>query len=133
MAAKKVATCCAHHRAYSRSKAPCVREQGVVKSSKDAQTRVTTRDDGQFVRTAIVINLKRDGERQGGSLDVVDQDGNFLVQIVISAGEDFIIVDTIDVEKRYPKRAAIAFPNKQQKRITIDDKGTIVSADFRMK
>jgi len=77
-----------------------------AKKSKDAYTKISVHDDGTFVRTALVAN---GGDT--GSIDLVDAKGVRLAQVNISLlrghaedGGECLIVDVIDVDRRYSRR-----------------------------
>lgn len=98
---------------------------------RDARTKTTEHIDDGFVRTALVIDPR---DTECGSIDLVDLAGVFLARINIGICRDkedgeTLIVDTIDVAKRYTKHMACAFPNGMRTRI--DGAGPLVSADFR--
>lgn len=102
--------------------------------AKDATTKVATFASERFKRTALVIGAKQDD----GSVDVLRKDGTRIAQINIFYGEgdgrkdgEFLIVDVIDVDKRFPVRRALVFANHKQQSIEVGD-GNLVSADFRV-
>jgi hypothetical protein len=102
--------------------------------SQPASTEMSTYDDSQFIRTAIVMR----SYGKGGSLDVVDEAGERLCQINISfrkadgteGNTDWLNVDIIDVDKTWPQRQAITFyPGKPDRRIT--GAGRVVATEFK--
>ncbi len=106
------------------------RNAGKSKSA-DARTRTTSRDDGKFVRTAVVIPC----QGSPGSVDLVDPDGQLLVRVNVSLlrqpdGET-LIVDVIDVAERYVERKAIGFSRSERTTLDVPKGGTLVSVDFR--
>lgn len=74
-----------------------------------------------------------------GSIDLVDAAGNFLVQVNISflqtantkAEGETLIVDVIDVSKRYESRRVIVFSQTERKFVDFPPGGTLASVDFR--
>ncbi len=97
--------------------------------SNDAQSKLTTHDDGKFVRTAIVI---------GGteSIDLVAQDGTLLARINVvflpnSEAGEHLIVDVIDVADRYKSRRMLAFSQTERVISVVPEGGKLVSADFQ--
>jgi hypothetical protein len=99
--------------------------------SEPAYTRVAVHDDSAFIRTALVVGPKAEGER-GGSVDLVDAAGQRLAQVNVfwDPAEEHLIVDVIDVDKRFPERAMHTFKFKRHQSVRAS---TIVSADFRRK
>lgn len=102
---------------------------------EDARTPTTTYDDGKFVRTALVV-----GEGEYGSVDVVcARTGKRLCQLNVfyepkaaDGAEDALMVDVIDVEKRYPARRALVFSRtKGRSHINVPEDGNLVGVDFR--
>lgn len=97
----------------------------------DATTPVTTRADGNFKRTAIVITP---GDSEHGSIDIVGPHGELLARINTfafraSSGEiNRVIIDTIDAGERFEKHTAVTFEPKDGRKFT--KTGTLVSADF---
>lgn len=103
-------------------------------NAKDGLTETTTRvDEDGFKRTALVIGAKK-GD---GSIDVVDKHGRRLCQINIShgtaEGEEYAIVDVIDVDDRFSGRAALHFTHGKRHRADLGPKANLVSVDFRRK
>ena len=96
--------------------------------SKNAETKTTTFDDGAFLRTALVVD-----EAHVGSIDVVDKRGKRLGQINIFVGEDSLIVDVLDIEKRFPNKRALAFTRHSSRDMDAFPESTLVSVDFRRK
>lgn len=101
--------------------------------TKDATTRTTTRTDTEdgFTRTAIVCDAG-----DGPSVDLVTSSGVRLAQVNISftlddEGNEVLIVDVIDVDKRYQRRRALAFSPKVRREMKVPRGGTLVSVDFR--
>lgn len=99
--------------------------------SEDAQTPTTTYDDGNFVRTAIVV------DRAGGSFDLVAADGTRLAEINVftyphqrpeDAPADHVIVDVIDVDDKWTKRTALTFPDGQRQ---FHETHKVTSVEFR--
>lgn len=72
--------------------------------STDAQTKITTYDDGTFIRTAVVSDPE-----SGRSIDVVDKDGKRLAQINIFRSNDAFMVDVIDVDDQFTERKVIGW------------------------
>lgn len=98
-----------------------------------ATTDTTTFDDGTFVRTALMIE-----GTDTGSVDVVNKAGKRLCQINISLGtakecDEYLIVDVIDVDKRYTKRRALVFSPDKRAEMDVPEGGNLVSTDFRKK
>lgn len=93
-----------------------------------AYTPTSTYDDGTFTRTALVMTT---GET--GSVDVCLPDGTRLCQINVSVcdGGDVLIVDTIDVDRRYSVKRALTFSTEKREIVNVPTGGTLVSADFR--
>jgi len=111
-----------------------------VALSKDATTKTTTRDDGAFTRTAIVMGA--DGKT--GSLDVVDASGAFLARVNLiwtptteldrdgSEGRAALIVDVIDEARRFTHHRALGFAKGQPHvEMSVPPGGRMVSVDFR--
>jgi UDP-glucose 4-epimerase len=96
--------------------------------SKNAETRTTTFDDGTFLRTAIVVD-----EAHVGSLDVVDKTGKRICQVNIFVGEESgsLIVDVIDVERRFANKRALAFAGHDRRDMEAFDTSSLISVDFR--
>lgn len=106
-----------------------------AKKSKDAYTKINVYDDGTFIRTALVI-----GTGDTGSVDIVDSEGVRLAQVNISLvrghaedGGEVLIVDTIDVDKRYDSKRALVFSPTSRAHSDVPEGGSLVSADFRVK
>ena len=100
------------------------------KPVQDAQTPVTTFDDGQFVRTAIKLT---DSDKIG-SIDILDASGRRMVQInliTLSAIGTGIIVDVINVDGRYKTGRALAFSQTDRKIVDVPKGGRLISCDFR--
>jgi hypothetical protein len=96
-------------------------------TAKEAFTKTTTRDDGKFVRTALVLS-----NTETGSVDVVDAAGNFLARLNLCAIESGgVIVDVIDVDKRYAVKRAMTFAGGERRAMTVPEGGNLVSVDFR--
>lgn len=94
--------------------------------STDAITPTTTHDDGSFVRTAIVVEAHADNK---GSVAIVSPDGTRLALVNIFFYEEGnLVVDVIDVDERYGKRAALTFLDGQRCSL---DAAKVISADFR--
>ena len=98
--------------------------------SSDAATATTTHDDGTFIRTALVC------DHHNGSVDLVAADGTRLAQVNIfyasnSDGHECLIVDVIDVDKRYSNLRALAFSNEKREIVNVPPGGNLVSVDFR--
>ena len=100
---------------------------------RDAQTPVTTYNDGKFILTALV--MKGEGT---GSIAILDANGRRLAEVNISylpectdPNEEVLIVDVIDVEKRWTRKAGLVFNNHQRQRLELDAPSNLVSADFR--
>jgi hypothetical protein len=91
----------------------------------DATTPVTVSVDGHR-RTAIVI----DANDRGGSIDLVNPDGEILARVNVFTKEDYswLAVDIIDVKDNFNVRRALTFLNGQRSSL---DAGKIVGADFR--
>jgi len=100
--------------------------------SKNAETKITIFDDGHFVRTAIVVD-----DANVGSIDVVDKSGQRVCQINVFVGELSVVVDVIDIDKRFPQKRALCFTNQgygENRRILDAFKtSSLVSVDFRRK
>jgi hypothetical protein len=106
-----------------------------VPQSKDAFTQTAVYDDGTFIRTALVI-----GTGDTGSIDLVDSEGVRIAQVNISLvrgyvedGGEVLIVDTIDVDKRYARKMALCFSNGERRMLNVPEGGSLISADFRVK
>jgi len=98
-----------------------------IKPSKDAQTPVSTHDDGKFIRTAIVL-----GKDASGSLAIVDPlTGKRLALVNVFRGEASLIVDVIDVDGVFTTHRALGFVKSTGARNQAET-DTIVSADFRI-
>jgi len=99
----------------------------------NAFTKTRLYDDGQFIRTALVV-----GDGDTGSVDLVDTRGVRLAQVNISFipkrdGEEVLIVDVIDVDKRYTERRALVFSPTSRQAVDVPEGGNLVSTDFRVK
>lgn len=97
-----------------------------------ALTPTSTYDDGEFIRTSLVIGT---GEKSG-SIDIVSaKTGKRVAQLnVFVFGDDNLIVDVIDVDERNPARQALFFPpNSPSVRSRLPKGATLVSVDFRKK
>lgn len=102
---------------------------------KDAPTPIGHYADVKdgFCRTALIVD-----DPNAGSVDVVVFIGGKMVrvcQINISIGEvgtseEYLIVDTIDVDRRYDKRRALVFPEEGAGSMEMPA-NALVSADFR--
>jgi hypothetical protein len=102
----------------------------------DATATIQTRkdhDDG-FTRTALVL------DKGGPSVDLVTPDGRRVAQINISysvskedGGEEYLIVDVIDVDKRFPQRRALHFTDQTRHCADLGPDANLVSTDFRRK
>jgi hypothetical protein len=91
----------------------------------DATTKTTTYTSERFMRTALVIS----GKGPDGSVDIVTEAGARLAQInIFLTDEGTLMVDVIDVDKRFARHMAVAFPNRERK--AIPDCGPIVGAHF---
>jgi hypothetical protein len=94
-----------------------------------AITPTVERDDGQFVRTALVV------EGSGaGSFDLVDKNGTLLARVnafVYREGAKLerVIVDVIDMDKTFTTHRVCTFPTPGQRQIQETGLGP-VSADF---
>jgi hypothetical protein len=94
--------------------------------STDATTPTTTHDDGTFVRTAIVVEPHADNK---GSVAIVSPNGTRLALVNIFAYENGnLVVDVIDTDERFGKRAALTFIDGQRHSL---DAAKVISADFR--
>ena len=94
----------------------------------DAQTSIGSYNDGKFVRTALVI----DGTENTGSVDVLDKNGHRVAQLNVFVSEDGgLMVDVIDIEKRFAVKRALAFANGQRESMTVPEGGSLVGVDFR--
>ena len=96
-----------------------------AETTKDGQTKTTTYDSGGFTRTALVIT-----PGPGGSVDLVDPDGNRLAQVNMFniPGEDHLIVDVIDIDDRYSDKHAMTFNDGKRQVIPVN---YLVSADYK--
>jgi len=102
------------------------------KPSKPALTKTATHDDGTFIRTAIVLDASQAAEV--GSIDLVTPDGKRIAQLNVTYYPDgALIVDTIDTEKRWTQARAFLFAKGDRRYHESVTKGSLVSADFRMK
>lgn len=112
--------------------------------SRDAFTPTTTFDDGRFQRTAIVVydsSHPADFADKQGSVDVVrivDGKVQRLAQInlfhaVNSDGQELLMVDVIDVDKRYPTRRALVFSPTSRAHLDVPEGGNIVASHFARK
>jgi hypothetical protein len=104
-----------------------------VPQSRDAFTQTAVYDDGTFTRTALVV-----GDGDTGSIDLVDARGVRLAQVNISFipkrdGEEVLIVDVIDVDKRYASKRALVFSPTSRAELDVPEGGNLVSTDFRVK
>lgn len=94
--------------------------------STEAITPTTTHDDGTFIRTAIVV-VPTAGDK--GSVAIVTPDGTRLALVNIFAYDSGnLVVDVIDVDERFGKRAALTFIDGQRHRL---EGNKVISADFR--
>lgn len=95
--------------------------------SKNAVTPVTTHDDGEFCRTALVIDGK------SGDLDLVDASGKRLALISVNwtHGRD-LSVDVIGIDMRFTKRRALAFGQGGRADMDVPNGGTIVCVHFEI-
>ena len=94
----------------------------------DFTTPTTTHTDERGnIRTAICPS----GE--GGSIDIVDPDGRRICQVNLFYFPDTgnAIVDVIDVDRRYPVKAALTDPGSQKDTRGFHPLDYLVSADFR--
>jgi len=105
----------------------------MAKRNGDATSTIQTRKDPKdgFTRTAIVVE-----GNDTGSIDLVDRHGNRLCQINVSYlpssdGEETLIVDVIDVDKRFTTRRALAFSPADRRILDVPQGGNLVSVDFR--
>ena len=94
--------------------------------SKNAETKTTTFDDGTFLRTALVVY-----DPHVGSIDVLDKRGNRVCQINIFVGENSLIVDVLDVDKRFPHKRALCFSKQERRAMETFEESSLVSVDFR--
>ena len=96
--------------------------------SDNAKSEVTEHDDGQFVRTAIIV------PKQGQSFDLVDVTGKRIAEVnafVYYDGEgtlNHIIVDVIDKDNLFTERQALTFTKLGR---TFTPASGVVSTDFR--
>lgn len=74
----------------------------------DAQTPVTTYNDGTFILTALVV----DHDVDGGCISVVDKNGNFLFMLNLYHFDDHDCVDVICMDNRV--MTAFALKNGRQ-------------------
>jgi len=98
--------------------------------SENAQTKITTHDDGKFERTAIVL----DGDKAAGSVDVLDAEGKLLVRLNLFGkqsddGTPWFAVDVIDIAERFTSRRGLIFNDGCMADIEAD--GPLVAVDFR--
>lgn len=97
--------------------------------SEQALTQMTTHDDGKYVRTALVIG----GDAQGGSVDVLSPDGEFLVRLNLFTKDDseglWFALDCIDIEQKFQTRRALTFDNGCRHDVATE--GNLVATDFR--
>lgn len=100
----------------------CAREA----ESKNAETPVTTHDDGKFVRTALVV-----GGENTGSIDIVNTSGEriALLNLFTNSDNTWFAVDVIDKDERFDRHAALTFKDGLQQRL--DDANGLIAADFR--
>lgn len=102
------------------------------KPSKPALTKTAFHDDGTFVRTAIVLDASQAAEV--GSIDLITPDGKRIAQVNISYYPDgALIVDTIDTEERWTQARSFLFDKGDRRYHESTTRGSLVSADFRMK
>ena len=99
-----------------------------MSKSKNAETKTTTFDDGTFLRTAIVVPAPR-----AGSIDVIDKRGKRVCQINTFVGEDSLIVDVLDVDKRFPLKRALCFTKQERRVMETFEASSLVSVDFRSR
>jgi hypothetical protein len=99
---------------------------------EDAWTPVTKRDDGKYERTALIL---APGDSNGGSVDVVNRDGELIVRLNLFTNEDnsWFACDVIDIAERFTDRRAIVFTDGGGKRQSMNAGTTLVAADFRKK
>ena len=94
--------------------------------SENAVTTTTTRDDGKYVRTALVLDDK------GLTFDLVRADGTFVSRVnVFSRFDDegdWLAVDVIDVDDRFDNRRVLSFKDGVRNDL---DTGTVAAVDFR--
>lgn len=96
--------------------------------STEDLTRVTTHDDGRFIRTAIQPQLGGEG---GGSIDILGRDGERVCQInIFTYDHGAVIVDVIDVDRRYDNKRALVDPGGEHRQPGVPVH-YLVSADFR--
>lgn len=90
--------------------------------SRNAESKLTTYDDGKFVRTAIVVT-------DTSSIDVLNEKGERIGQVNLftQEGRNILMVDVIDVEDRYTDRRAIGFYKGTPKHVKA---GKVVAAHF---
>jgi hypothetical protein len=104
--------------------------------SQDATQEPATYDDGKFIRTALVAS---DGK--AGSFDVVAEVHGQRVRLAqinlfyfprsdAEGGGDRVIVDVIDVDRRYRDKFAIGFSQTERARIDMPSGGSVFSVDF---
>ncbi len=117
---------------------------------QDATTPTTTFQDEHFIRTALVVSNDADPERgtmgRCGSFDVVRIVGGKverLAQINIfhtsesgdpaREGEELLMVDVIDVDKRYTTRRALVFSPTERGHLDVPKGGNLVASHFARK
>ena len=94
--------------------------------TRDAQTKVTTYDDSEFKRTALVIQSDNQG-----SIDILDATGKRVAQLnIFLTADECLIVDTIDVEDMWDERMVLTFRGPTD-RERILKAGKVNSVDFR--
>jgi hypothetical protein len=105
--------------------------------SEKVLTKTTTHDDGSFVRTALVI--ENDKYDNVGSIVLVNKSGKRIAMLNISynamshKGEEYLIVDVIDVDRRFDNRRALGFSNTERTEMHAPKDGKLISVDFRAK
>jgi len=94
--------------------------------SETAFTKTGVHDDGQWIRTAVVV-----GEGKGGSIAVVNPQGKriALLNIFTSEDNDWFAVDVIDVDKQFANRRALVFDNGTRQDMQAPT--TLIGVDFR--
>lgn len=92
--------------------------------SDNAACKVTTYDDGKWVRTAIVV------PENGVSFDLVDSSGKRIAEINAFVYDEstHLIVDVIDKDDLFDSNRALTFDNGERYSIPALH---IVSADFK--
>jgi hypothetical protein len=112
-------------------KTPPAKLPPIKEPSHNARILTIAHDDGRFIRTGLVI------EGEICSIALVNGKGKRLALLNITAlgdeGEKGLLVDVIDIDKRYQARRVYGFAAGIKTTFPLAPGGTVVSVDFREK